>query len=177
MYKYLIKRKNKTAELVVAALFLAAIVFLIAAMMQARPVILSRIFCVAFFLLGVLLANRYLLSSFCYILNLDGLGTLTIIQKQGRKERAVCRLDLEKITAFEIVEAGRRKTSGQKMQVDPCRRYDYCATLFPTRYLLLEYDDLNEKSFLKLEAEEGFTQMLTRLVTPANFKADFTQQN
>ncbi|NLK39012.1 MAG: hypothetical protein GX303_02020 [Clostridiales bacterium] len=163
MYKYCIKRKNKTAELIVAALFLMSVIFLVSSMSGAGSVILSRFFCIAFFSLGVLLANRYLLTGFCYIINIEGRGTLSIVQKQGKKTRTVCRIDLDRICSIELVTLDPKSKKTERKHDYPVRQYNYCASCFPSRYLLLVYDDFSEKAVLKLDAEEGFTEVLTRL--------------
>jgi len=160
MLNFLVKSKNKNAEIFTASMFLLSLVFLISAAIGLRPKALCQFFCIAFLALGILIANRYLLSSFCYIIKYSELPvTLSVLQKQGKREFTVCRIDFDKICGYEIVGAG-GKASAEKKCGKITASFNYCASLFPARYVLLFYQDVGGSQIIKLEADESFIDNL-----------------
>lgn len=164
MFNYLIKKQNRNADIFTAAMFVMSLVFLASSAVGLRPKSLCQFFCVLFLSLGILIANRYILSGFCYIINLEQLpGTLSVLQKQGKRQYTVCRVDLDKICGFYIVNPGEKLKLAEKHgKITKC--CNYCATLFPSRYLLIVYDDMGSKSTIKLEADESFKDKISQLL-------------
>ncbi len=156
MFSFLIKRQNKNAELFTAAAFLVSVIFLISAAIGLRPIVLCQFFFTLFFTLAVIISKRYLLTGFCYIIGCDsGICTLTVLQKTGKKESVVCRIEYDKISGYELVSR-KKKEKSKAQKIKKGRYYNYCASLFPSNFLLISYVDGEKEEQIQLEADKKF---------------------
>ena len=158
MYNYKVKRANKAAEAVTAALFLIAVRFFImsAAGLWIKSVL--QLFMLVFLVLAIMVADRYLFSSFEYVIN-DKVGDydFVVFRHSGKRTNTVCRLSLSLADNFTVVERGKPSPStvGQL--------HDYTGTLFYRECAYITFPE--EKVTLKLEPDGYLKKLIPELMS------------
>ncbi|MBQ8341243.1 MAG: hypothetical protein IJY22_02560 [Clostridia bacterium] len=133
MYEYKPQRQNSIAYLLIAALFLLALVsFVISAFVKIAwiPQTVGLLLMVPM----IQLVTRYVAGRYLYRIcpYEDGNVDLDIyVYRGGANMQLVCRLGLEEITAAaSLTDANRKPPKGMK-------RYNYCPEMFPAKAMVL----------------------------------------
>ncbi|MBR5453469.1 MAG: hypothetical protein IKV54_05250 [Clostridia bacterium] len=158
MYNYKVKRANKAAEALAAALLLLAVMFFImsAAGIWIRSVL--QLIMLVFLVLTIMVADRYLFSSFEYVIN-DKVGDydLVVFRHSGKRTNTVCRLSLSLAGTFTVVKRGETppRAVGQL--------HDYTGTLFAPEYAYITFPE--ENVTLKLEPDGYLKKLIPELMS------------
>ena len=156
MYSFRVKPTNRNWITAFCAMFALAAAFWVASAfgIWLRAVLHAGI--MVFLLLGVLIIERYGLSSFEYVIS-DNTGDydFVVIKTTGSRSNVVCRMSLSQAKGFTKVR--KRGNTGPVEK----RKYDYTGTLFPSEYWLLSFPE--EETVLKIEPDAGMASLILKL--------------
>ncbi|MBO4220163.1 MAG: hypothetical protein J5933_04500 [Clostridia bacterium] len=156
MYSFRVKPTNRNWITAFCAMFALAAAFWVASAfgIWLRAVLHAGI--MVFLLLGVLIIERYGLSSYEYVIN-DNTGDydFVVIKTSGSRSNVVCRMSLSRAKGFTKVRKREKITPAEK------RKFDYTGTLFPSEYWLLSFPD--EGAVLKIEPDAGMASLIMKI--------------
>lgn len=159
MIRFQVRRTNKNAALLAGGLYSAAALLLVASAAGLGYRAVLQLLMLAALVAAIMLTERYYLASYEYVLE-DTVGDydLVVYRTLGRRRTAQCRMALSAAGRLTAAPAG------QAEKPEICGRlYDYTGSLFPALSYLLTFP--NDGATLRLEPDEAFAALLSRLLT------------
>lgn len=154
--------KEKNTSYFSFVMLLAGLVFFVMSDKFAIAPFILQLLGLVLIVFSVQLMQRYVLSSFVYIIddNDDGTSLFTVVRIQGERKKVVCSLELNK-----CVYAGPL----EKMTIKTKNSFDYKQNFFKKESIVLVYFDGDENVLIKLEADESFgNALISRVTTESN---------
>ncbi len=163
MYTYKAKRKNKAAAVTVALSSAASAVLLLLGPLFGVLRAYSEVLGLVVLSFAILVAGRYLLKDFVYMLGEteDGDCEFTVIEVQGKRRTAVCRIALSEIDGAFVETPEERGAIKERLR--ETKRYDYCPDLLPYRSLYLLFSDRDRAVSVRIEPDEKMEELILRL--------------
>ena len=158
MYSYKVKRANKAAEAATLALFMLAVMFFIMSATGVWIRSVLQLIMLVFLVLAIMVADRYLFSSFEYVIN-DKVGDydFVVLRHSGKRTNTVCCLSLSLADTFTVVNKG----DTPPRTVGPL--HDYTGTLFAPECAFVTFPE--EKVTIRIEPDERLKRLLPRLMS------------
>ena len=157
MYSYRVKPKNKNWIIAFCFMFAAAAALWIASAYGLWLRAVLQALMMTFVLMGVLIIERYGLSTFEYVISGSSADYDFVVMKSiGSRSKVVCRMSLSAARSLIKIKKGGKHPSGIG------RIYDYAGTLFPSEYWLLSFSD-DDSTVLKIEPDAELLKLISRL--------------
>ncbi|MDD6800450.1 MAG: hypothetical protein PUE85_08575 [Firmicutes bacterium] len=168
---YIPERNNRAAVVIISVLFaVAAGCFVATGFLTPKAV--YQICLIVCLTLGIQLTQRYLLTSYEYMLNdeneLAEHNDIVVIKKQGKKSTVLCNLSLN----YAVLVSRDASVKELESKYGPIGvRFSFCPDLFPKKPygLLIGFD--GKKAWLKLQCDEKFAGEISRRI--GLFKEEF----
>ena len=156
MHQYIPEGKRTGMKIVCLVLFgVGAALFFLPAAIQNLPYQgLYQTAGVAVITAAIVLMGRFLLRHYLYRIGDDGEGVDLVVDELSRRGRyTVCRLSLSGLVRAEAWSAESRPPRGKKL-------YNYCVDVMPQDSWILEFEDGDDRIFLRLTPDETMKRML-----------------
>lgn len=148
MIEYVSKKEKSSASLAIVLLICGLVFFLLSEKLGVSTFIIQLV-AIALIVFAVQVIQRYMLSSFIYIIDDsdNGSSLFSVIKAQGKNKTTVCSVELEK-----CLYAGERDKNGIKTT----NTFDYRQNILSKDKFVLVYDSGRENVLIRLEADEQF---------------------
>lgn len=148
MIEYASKKEKSSTSLALVLLVCGLIFFLLSEKFGVSPFIVQLI-AIALIVFAVQVIQRYVLSSFIYIIDDsdNGSSLFTVVKVQGKNRTTVCSVELEK-----CLYAG----DSDKKGVKTTNTFDYRQNILSKDKFVLVYDSGRENVLIRLEADDTF---------------------
>lgn len=159
MYDCRPRRKNKNAVLLTALFTLLSAAGLLLSALSESPIYPAELAATVAAALAVLIAGRYLLRDYVYVLD-DRAGDVEfcVVEVQGKRFRTVCRIDAAEITEVARETPETRKTLRRRGRA--LRRFDYCVDVGAKDAVWLFLSDDGKPTAIRFSPNERMESVL-----------------
>ena len=152
---------NKTPAYTLVFLCLFAGIFLFMPLSLGESVMLwLRAIGIWAFACAFIVADRYLLTSYTYILeeNENGGADFVVSELHFKKRRTVCR-----ISVLDIAEISQNDKKNKFVFPKNVRKYNYSSELLGNKYTVLRVEDEGSSAFIKFSPDEKMIFLIRKL--------------
>ncbi len=160
MYEYTPQPNKRIPYIIVFFCLISGIILFMPTELGDEVSLWLRVIGIWAFAAAFLVTDRYLFTSYTYIIDQSENGSVDFIVSElhFKKRRTVCRIDLGEIAAVEKVEKGKKLTLPKKARI-----FNYRAELFAQSYFLLRVENPDGEFFIKFSPDSKIINLIGEL--------------
>lgn len=153
------KQQNRRASTILTVLLIAIVICCALIVLKLGILLLNQFLFLAFAAGIVFILSRYFFTTYTYTITLmNGMPSLIITQRQGRRVSTVCNQELSGLT--ELHNHVRGASNPRTLQVDA--RYSYCISMMPDQWQSLYFIMQDGRCInINVECDQPFLNILT----------------
>lgn len=165
LFEFIPQKNTKKLTRVTGALFIGAAVLMVVPLvfsgMPYRWVV--QLLSIGMMVAGIFIMTRYAMKSFIYaVISTDDGNDFTVTEVQNRHTITVCRISMSSIEQVTVVDAcDKAADSALKLRIKEEKRksFNYCADLFPEKYICLFSCEADTPIAIKLTWDESLERI------------------